>query len=490
MLLEMLPESASVQDGPDGAEFTVAQLEAAVGARAIVFTTNGLAHGGRLAIIPDRPVPLLIDMFAAWRCGATAICLAPALPPAEVLAVSRSVRPDLWSVPATTTAPSDAVVLAAADPSAQTSAAPGIGTGPGPSPDAPALVLMTSGTTSTPKGVVLSHRALLARLALNVAHIGTQALGISLCPLPLHFGHGLIGNTLTPLMAGGRVIVWPDAGLAGLARLGRVVDDAGVRFLSSVPAHWQIILRSAEPPASNSLRRVHVGSAPLATTQWRAIADWAGTSHVVNMYGMTEAANWIAGHDLADGAEVDGLVGRPWGGTLAVRAPDGTIAQSGRGDVLVASPSLMLGYLDQPQLTADSLPGGWLDTGDVGEIDDDGRLRLVGRTKFEINRAGIKIPAEEIDLLLQRHPDIAEACGFAMPDPVSGEAVAAAVVAQEGGTVDVDDVREWCRGQIRPQAVPSRLFVIDHLPRSDRGKVQRDRVAALCLAEHTGGNQP
>lgn len=482
MLLPTLPKSGAVQDGPNGPILDVAQLEEAASDRASNLAASGLGAGKRLAVVPDRPVPLLIDMFAAWQCGALAVVLSPSLPASEIAAVEQSVRPDLWSLPDPAMAPPEAAALPPPDATRQGRQVP---VRHDAALDDPALVLMTSGTTSTPKGVTLSHRALLARLALNVAHIGRQTLATSLCPLPLHFGHGLIGNALTPLFAGGHVILWPDAGIAGLSRLGEVIDDAEVRFMSSVPAIWRIALRAARPPRRHSLQRVHVGSAPLSGDQWQAIATWAGTQHVVNMYGMTEAANWIGGHDLADGAPVDGLVGRAWGGALAVRAPDGSIAPTGRGEVLVASPSLMLGYLDQPEMTARSLPGDWLDTGDVGEIDEAGRLRLIGRTKFEINRAGIKIPAEEIDLLLQGHPEIAEACGFAMPDPVSGEAVAAAVVAEEGATIETDGLREWCRGRIRPQAVPSRLFIIDRLPRSDRGKVQRDRVAAICL-----GTQP
>lgn len=487
MLLPTLPKSGAIQDGPNGPILNVAQLEEAANDRASDLAARGLTAGQRLAVVPDRPVPLLIDMFAAWQCGALAVLLSPSLPALEIAAIEQSVRPDLWSLPDPAAAPPGSAALPSPD---ATRRGRRMAVRHDAALDDPALVLMTSGTTSTPKGVTLSHRALLARLALNVAHIGPEPLATSLCPLPLHFGHGLIGNALTPLFAGGQVILWPDAGIAGLSRLGEVIDDAEVRFMSSVPAIWQIALRGAQPPRRQSLQRVHVGSAPLSRDQWQAIAAWAGTQHIVNMYGMTEAANWIGGHDLADGAPADGLVGRPWGGALAVRSPDGSIAPLGRGEVLVASPSLMLGYLDQPEMTARSLPGGWLDTGDVGEIDGAGRLRLIGRTKFEINRAGIKIPAEEIDLLLQGHPEIAEACGFAMPDAVSGEAVAAAVVTEEGATIETDRLREWCRGRIRPQAMPSRLFVVDRLPRSDRGKVQRDQVAAICLGDQPPGAAP
>lgn len=150
----------------------------------------------------------------------------------------------------------------------------------------------------------------------------------------------------------------------------------------------------------------------------------------------------------------------------------------GRGEALVLSPSVMSGYLDQPDETRAAFAGPWLRTGDIGEIDEEGGLTLVGRIKFEINRAGIKIQAEEIDMMLERHPDIAEACAFGVPDPASGEAVAAAVVPVAGREPDLGAIRSWCRSQIRAEAVPVRLFIVQEIPRNERGKVVRDKVRA------------
>jgi acyl-CoA synthetase (AMP-forming)/AMP-acid ligase II len=108
-------------------------------------------------------------------------------------------------------------------------------------------------------------------------------------------------------------------------------------------------------------------------------------------------------------------------------------------------------------------------------------LRLVGRTKHEINRGGIKIPAEEVDALLERHPDVVEACAFALPDALSGETVAAAIVLEITAQADRDAIRSWCETMIRRDAVPSKLFVLPVLPRTDRGKLNRDVVRQACL---------
>lgn len=155
---------------------------------------------------------------------------------------------------------------------------------------------------------------------------------------------------------------------------------------------------------------------------------------------------------------------------------------------MVATPALMQGYFEQPELTARAIAGGWFATGDIGEIDGDGRIRIVGRLKHEINRAGVKIPAEEIDLLLERHPQVREACAFALADAVLGELVAVAVVAADQNAIDRDAIKDWCAQHIRREAVPARIFVLDELPRTDRGKLNRDRVRAACLQTGPGGH--
>ena len=140
--------------------------------------------------------------------------------------------------------------------------------------DDPALILFTSGTTGDPEGVVHSHRSILARLALNQAHIGAEVLARSLCVLPTHFGHGLIGNCLTPLLAGADLFLFHGGGVAASARLGELLDQHRITFISSVPAFWKVALRISQPPTAATLRRVHIGSAPLSAELWRAVLDW------------------------------------------------------------------------------------------------------------------------------------------------------------------------------------------------------------------------
>ncbi len=368
------------------------------------------------------PIRYIVDILACWKAGAVAVAVNPQLKPEEQQIVKDTVGAALWL-----------------DGMSQIPE----GAGGGGTPlrlDEPALILMTSGTTGRPKGIVHSIRSLLARTSLNVAEIGPSVLRESLCVLPVFFGHGLIGNVLTPLLAGGRVHLWQNPDLKALGRLGEVLDERGISFMSSVPSFWKIALRVAPRPR-RVLDRIHVGSAPLSIEQWRAIAEWSGTKSVFNMLGMTETANWIGGGSLRDAGGRDGYVGGAWGGALAVLREDGQVQRSGRGEVLVQTPALMLGYWERPDLDEAAYLDGWFRTGDVGEIDADGRLTLIGRLKSEINRGGIKIQAEEIDMLLERHPEIVEACAFGIPDAMAGEAVAAAVVMKPDAEFSADRLK-------------------------------------------------
>lgn len=457
-IVSRLPAAARMLSVRSGVELTRVAIVAAVDARVASIAALGLRHGDRIVVGEADPVDYILALFACWEAGLVAVGVNPALSGDEQRNVVEATGARAWIGPNNLALPA----------SGEMAVATSLGL------EKPALILMTSGTTGKPKGIVHSQRTLLARIGQNIDAIGADTLQQTLCVLPVFFGHGLIGNGLTPLLAGGRVHFWPMPTPAEMPGIGAYIAAQRIGFMSSVPSFWKLAARLSAPPA-RPLRRVHVGSAPLSIGQWRQIAKWSGTESVFNMFGMTETANWISGGVLAEADERDGYVGAAWGGELAVLAENGAIAPSGRGEVLVRSPSIMLGYWQRPDLDAEAFIEGWFRTGDIGVLDG-GRLTLVGRIKTEINRGGIKVLAEEVDMLLERHPDIAEACAFGMPDAVAGETVAAAIVLKTGATFQPEAIKTWCREHARPDAVPSRLYALEAIPRNDRGKIVRADV--------------
>lgn len=417
-----------------------------------------LGHGGS----PE----FIADLLAIWSVGAAAACINPTLTTNEINTLKEFMEPAA-GIFSPDTEPEFYTT------SKEEKAAIHL--------DDPALYLFTSGTTGNPKGVEHSFRSLTARLTLNQIYMDQATLDRTLCPLPTHFGHGLIGNLLSPLFAGKDVLLLSDKSPMGLAKIGQIIDEHEIQFLSSVPSFWKMVTKLSKPPQKKSLVRVHVGSAPLSTDLWEGIAGWAGTEQVFNMYGITETANWIGGTSLKEGRQLDGRIGSVWGGSAMILDKGGNLLPHGSGEILIQSPSLMTGYYKQPDLTDAVLKNGWFYTGDIGTIEEDGEIRITGRAKSEINRAGMKILPEEIDLLLERHNEVQEVCVFGLPDAISGERVAAACVLKEGASVKPDDLANWMQDLIRREAIPETWFFIPEIPKTDRGKINRDVVRQACL---------
>lgn len=472
-----LTHLGSITDLHTNTTMSAEQLQSAVAARVTVLAASGAGRGDTIMIAHGGSPAFFIDLLATWVCGATAVCINPGVTATELECLVAFAQPELVLAPETMSVPPRARRLdpAALDSPAAVLAAPIV---PFTEQD-PVLILFTSGTTGDPKGVVHTAGSISRRIAENQRIIGTETLARSLCVLPTHFGHGLIGNCLTPLFAGQHLFLFSNPGLPGIARLSQLLDHHAITFMSSVPSFWKVALKAAMPPRLGSLKRVQVGSAPLSAELWQAIITWSG-AEVCNLYGITETANWAAGACSGAFPLEDGLVGRMWGGAAAVRTAAGEIVSSGEGELLLQTPGMMAGYLHREDLTAAALADGWYHTGDWGTIDRAGVIRLSGRIKSEINRAGMKVLPEELDLLLERHPAVLEACAFGVPDPLLGEAVGIALRLSDP-SLDISPFRAWTAERIRQECVPEHWFVVQEIPKTDRGKLNRERVRRFCM---------
>jgi acyl-CoA synthetase (AMP-forming)/AMP-acid ligase II len=358
-----------------------------------------------------------------------------------------------------------------------------------PALDDDALILFTSGSTGTPKGVVHTHRTLYARWISLQQSFGTNSFKRTLCVLPTHFGHGLICNCLFPWLSGCDLYIAPPFNAALLMQLGELIDEHRISFLSSVPSMWNLTLRSAQQPKDYSLRRVHVGSAPLSQSMWQQIQQWSNINQVINAYGITETGSWVAGTSDTEVIPESGLVGSPWGARLKVLDTANTddaietqveCSPSEAGMIWLMTPALMTGYFKRKDLTDAVVSGGWFRTGDIGLIDDRGRLILKGRERDEINKGGMKVYPADVDEIVQQYDATEDVCVFAVPDELYGEQVAMAVVLKNAGSADVRGLHKWINDHLAQHKQPARWYLIDEIPRTSRGKINRDTVAKTC----------
>jgi acyl-CoA synthetase (AMP-forming)/AMP-acid ligase II len=220
----------------------------------------------------------------------------------------------------------------------------------------------------------------------------------------------------------------------------------------------------------------------------RAEALWGVP--VLAGYGTTETLGLIASEESPDTIpRKRGSVGVVWPGLeVAIRTADGEPLPLGSvGEITVRGPTVFSGYLGDPEATAAAFfPGRWYRTGDYGYLDDDGYLFVTGRLREMINRGGEKIAPTEVDGVLRAHPAVADAATFALPDARLGEEIAAAVVLHEKGALSERELRRWVARRVSPHKIPRHIWVVEALPRTGSGKVQRGELSRRFSAPVPG----
>jgi acyl-CoA synthetase (AMP-forming)/AMP-acid ligase II len=460
--------------------------------RLAFYARLGLERGDRVFLHYGNTPEFFVDLLAVWSLGGCAVPIDSRLTPFEVEMLARAALPrlSLWSgVRESETSERlsglGAQVVDASEADGER-AREGAAGGPPKLLDDDALILFTSGTTGQPKGVVHTHRTLRERWTALRRSLGLESFRRTLCLLPTHFGHGLICNCLFPWLYGQHLFIVPPFKPDLLLGLGALLDAHEITFLSSVPTVWRLALKTSAAPRSGCLERVFCGSAPLSAHLWSDIRCWTGARDVWNAYGITETGSWLAGTSLEDFTPEDGLVGQPWGGEIKiVRAADGGVgdepcAPGESGYIWVRTPALMRGYLGRDDLTAEVVSAGWFRTGDIGLVDGRGWLYLRGREREEINKGGMKIYPADIDAVAERFEDALDVCAFAVEDALLGEDVGIAVVLRDGSPGKLGALREWMALHLARHQMPRRWYLVDEIPRTSRGKVNRAAVAARC----------
>jgi len=257
-------------------------------------------------------------------------------------------------------------------------------------------------------------------------------------------------------------------------RFWRQAREHRATWLSAGPTLHQMILDAGDGAAPATLRFARSCSSALSPELMQRAEDAYGVP-VLEAYGMTEASHQMASNPLPPARRRPGTVGVPTGTDIAVIDRARAFLPAGaQGEVVVRGPSITPGYLDNPAANADAFFDGWFRTGDIGVIED-GYLRLEGRLKEMILRGGENISPLEIEHVLLAHPAVSDAVCFGIADEKYGELVGAAVTLS--GAADERALIDHCRGHLAAYKVPERVYVLDAIPRTPTGKVQRRKVA-------------
>jgi acyl-CoA synthetase (AMP-forming)/AMP-acid ligase II len=345
-----------------------------------------------------------------------------------------------------------------------------------PEPAAPAFILQTSGTTGEPKLIPYSHSNMLATARRVQSWFALTEDDRCLSASPVHYCHGLTVTVFGALLSGGSTVFPRNESNVDIDEW---LDALRPTWFTAGPTLHRYVMEKAaqrgDVPALHCLRFVVSGGAPLPLEVQRGLES-ALDVPVLEHYGATEAAQISANRPPPGRAKV-GTCGIPDEGILKVADEDGTELPHGQaGEIWIRGPTLTSGYLDAPELNRTAFVDGWFRTGDLGRLDEEGYLVLIGRKKEMINRGGEKISPSEVDAALMRHPDVVEAAGYGIPHVRLGEDVAADVVLCAGATVTELQLRNFLREHLAIYKIPRRIRFVDRLPKGSTGKVQRQRL--------------
>lgn len=450
---------------------------------------GAVARGDRVALLLDNSAETAAAGYGIWAAGGVWVALNTGLKQEDLLWQIRQcgarglVAGDKYASIADAAAREGVHVWrAGATPPSQRPDAPPAGTAPPPPTElaSPAAIIYTSGTTGAPKGVVLTHGGLAANVAAIQQALPMRRDDVTLCLLPFFYAYGFsvlhTHLSLGATLALAHSLMYPQQVLQGMA-------DAGVTAFYGVPSSYYVMLE-----------RGHLANARLPSLRYCAQAGGAMDPARIDevcaaqpqaafyvMYGQTEACSRLTTLPSRMRTARTGSVGPAIEGvTLSIQTEDGTPLPAGQtGEVCARGPNLMQGYWDAPEATAQALRGGWLRTGDLGRLDADGFLYLIGRSREQIKTGAHRVSPWEIEQLIQGVPGVREAAVTGEPDRLLGESVHAYVIADEPSDILRRAIMQACKARLAAYKVPRHLSFLPDFPRTASGKVRKHLLAPL-----------
>jgi O-succinylbenzoic acid--CoA ligase len=332
-------------------------------------------------------------------------------------------------------------------------------------------IIYTSGTTGRPKGAMLSYGNFWASAAASAFNLGLLSGDRWLACMPL-FHVGGLSILLRSAMYGTTAVI--HARFEEHA-VNRALREDGITLLSVVPAMLQRMLDADALPYPDSVRAVLVGGGPVPSQLLTRALDRG--LPVVQTYGLTEASSQVATLAPADAASHVGSAGKALVSTgLRIDA-----APNEPGEILVRGPTVSPGYWRSEAATAEAFSGGWFHTGDIGRLDGDGYLYVLDRRDDLIVTGGENVYPAEVEAVLLLHPAVSAAAVVGVPDASWGHVVAAALVAAPGAYIDLPALTEWLRSRVAAFKVPQRFLVVDALPATASGKIQRHLARQMFI---------
>ena len=484
------PRKPAIVDLDQDVSIDYGNLASAVTDIAVHLKQRGIGHGSRVVVLSDEVLEKLLIWLALWRIGAIVAPLNIELNARHIVDLTRMCRPTLVLAHDKLELPNEdfgapLIRFGRWDDPAEAGFFAGVARDvagadltEANAPEDLSCMFCTSGTTGTPKIVVYDHAAYWLNGLDTIDMLELTGDDRTLEYRSFGWNSAQILSLMPMLQTG---LTLHMARRFSQSRFFDWIRNYKITFAAGVPTVVNILLANEQGIRAEDvpfLTRMTCSTAPLSAEQWHRFEAMYGLN-LLQLYGMSEAG-WICGNTMRDRRV--GTVGRPAihqefrvVDSAGVQCPPGV-----EGEVTIGGPQVAVGY-QEADGSISPIRGKRIKTGDLAVVDEEGFVRVTGRTKDLIIRGGVNIAPVEIDAVLLAIPGVEEAAAVGVPDPIYGEEVVAYVVTVAGQTLDAETVSAACREKLPPPKVPKQIFFVEKLVRNDRGKVIRDRLRADWL---------